>query len=156
MAVIGRIRRRLAITIVITALIPVLVAIWLAESAIRQTSERFFMPEVGTRLDQSLELYQELAHAVKSRMRAEAAEIAARSELRQLAQNPVPEALETELEAAFKTHPSLVSLTVEAGDNVVASVDRGKPLDPKHENRLRVELPLTVSAQDDPESDATP
>jgi nitrogen fixation/metabolism regulation signal transduction histidine kinase len=156
MAVIGRIRRRLAIAIVLTALIPVLVAIWLAESAIRQTSERFFMPEVGTRLDQSLELYQELAHAVKSRMRAEAAEIAARSELRQLAQNPVPEAIETELQRAFKTHPSLVSLTVEAGDNVVADVDRGKPLDPKLENRLRVELPLTAAEADDPEGDAAP
>jgi len=156
MAVIGRIRRRLAIAIVLTALIPVLVAIWLAESAIRQTSERFFMPEVGTRLDQSLELYQELAHAVKSRMRAEAAEIAARPELRQLAQNPMPEAIETELERAFKTHPSLVSLTVEAGDAVVAAVDRGKPLDPKLENRLRVELPLTAAAEEDSESDAAP
>src|SRR6187399_646602 len=156
MAVIGRLRRRLAIAIVLTALIPVLVAIWLAESAIRQTSERFFMPEVGTRLDQSLELYQELAHAVKSRMRAEAAEIAARPELRQLAQNPMPEAIETELERAFKTHPSLVSLTVEAGDAVVAAVDRGKPLDPKLENRLRVELPLTAAAEEDSESDAAP
>ena len=82
MAVVGRIRRRLAIAIVLTALIPVLVAIWLADKAIRQTSERFFIPEVGVRLDQSLELYQELAHAVKSRMRAEAAEIAAHQALR--------------------------------------------------------------------------
>jgi len=154
MAVIG-IRRRLAIAIVITALIPVLVAIWLAESAIRQTSERFFMPEVGTRLDQSLELYQELAHAVKSRMRAEAAEIAAQPALQQLiseapkAVEPPREVVRRELEHQLKRHPTLVSLTVEAGDEVVASVDRGKPLDPKRENRLRVELPLRAGAADE-------
>lgn len=142
MAVIGRIRRRLAVAIVLTALIPVLVAIWLAESAIRQTSERFFMPEVGARLDQSLELYQELAHAVKSRMRAEAAEISAQPRLRELARTKDAQALSTELTRQFKAHPSLVSLSVEQEDEVIASVDRGKPLDPARENRLRVELPL--------------
>jgi len=149
MAVIGRIRRRLAIAIVITALIPVLVAIWLAESAIRQTSERFFMPEVGARLDQSLELYQELAHAVKSRMRAEAAEIAAQPALQQLAPESPREVVQRELERQLKRHPTLVSLAVEAGDEVLANVDRGKPLDPKRENRLRVELPLRAGAADD-------
>ncbi|HEU5075422.1 MAG TPA: HAMP domain-containing protein, partial [Polyangiaceae bacterium] len=153
MAVIGRIRRRLAIAIVLTALIPVLVAIWLAESAIRQTSERFFMPEVGARLDQSLELYQELAHAVKSRMRAEAAEIAAQPALYQLAIEQRREALEGELAQHFKRHPSLVSLAVEAGDEILGTVDRGKPLDPKRENRLLVELPLraVVAVDSDPE-----
>ncbi|HEY6727783.1 MAG TPA: ATP-binding protein [Polyangiaceae bacterium] len=149
-AVIGRIRRRLAIAIVLTALIPVLVAIWLAESAIRQTSERFFMPEVGARLDQSLELYQELAHAVKSRMRAEAAEIAAQPGLRQLPDAPEREILENELSRHFQRHPSLVSLTVEVGDEVLGTVDRGKPVDPKRENRLRVELPLRAASLDDP------
>lgn len=155
-AVIGRIRRRLAIAIVLTALIPVLVAIWLAESAIRQTSERFFMPEVGARLDQSLELYQELAHAVKSTMRAEAAEIAAQPALRQLPEPPERAAIEAELARHFKRHPSLVSLTVEAGDEVLGSVDRGKPVDPERENRLRVELPLGGEALDDPASDDAP
>lgn len=155
-AVIGRIRRRLAIAIVLTALIPVLVAIWLAESAIRQTSERFFMPEVGARLDQSLELYQELAHAVKSRMRAEAAEIAAHPALRQLPDEPEREVLETELARHFKRHPSLVSLTVEAGDDVLGTVDRGKPVDPERENRLRVELPLHAGSLDDPALDEAP
>lgn len=142
MAVLGRIRRRLAFAIVLTALIPVLVAIWLAESAIRQTSERFFMPEVGARLDQSLELYQELARAVKSRMRAEAAAIAADHELGQVAQRADAEATRQKLEQLFAEHPSLVSLSVEADDELLAAADRGRPLDPEKENRLRVELPL--------------
>jgi hypothetical protein len=54
MAVFGRIRRRLALALGLTALIPVLAAIWLAESTVRRTSARFFVPEVGERLDQSL------------------------------------------------------------------------------------------------------
>lgn len=142
MAVLGRIRRRLALAIVVTALIPVLVAIWLAESAIRQTSERFFMPEIGSRLDQALELYQELARAVKSRMRAEAAQIATEHELRHAATKGDAQATKAALEKAFAAHPSLVSLRVELDDEALASVDRGRPLDPVKENRLRVEQPL--------------
>src|SRR5690606_32696489 len=114
------------------------------------------MPEVGARLDQSLELYQELAHAVKSTMRAEAAEIAAQPALRQLPEPPERAAIEAELARHFKRHPSLVSLTVEAGDEVLGSVDRGKPVDPERENRLRVELPLGGEALDDPASDDAP
>ena len=147
MAVLGRIRRRLALAIVVTALIPVLVAIWLAESAIRQTSERFFMPEIGSRLDQSLELYQELARAVKSRMRAEAAQIATEHELREAALRKDSEALRVELERAFSAHPSLVSLSVAVEDETLAATDRGRPLDPEKENRLRVELPLASAAR---------
>ncbi len=147
MALLGRIRRRLAFAIVLTALIPVLVAISLAGIAIRQTSERFFMPEIGSRLDQSLELYQELARAVKSRMRAEAAEIAAQPDLVSAAGKSDARALLAALHRVFPDHPSLVSLSVHGGDaEELASLDRGKPLDPNKENRLRVELPLRVSA----------
>ena len=72
----GRIRRRLALAIVLTALIPLLAAIWLAENTVRQTAARFFVPEVGSHLDRSLGLYQELARSVKALMRQEGAEIA--------------------------------------------------------------------------------
>ena len=76
MAASGRIRRRLALAIVLTALIPVLVAIVLAERAIQKAADRAFMPEIGQRLDQSLGLYQELARAVKASMRSSASAIA--------------------------------------------------------------------------------
>ena len=69
------IRRRLTLAILLTALIPVLVAIWLAETTVRQTSARFFVPEVGASLDRSLGLYQELARAVKAAMKSEARRI---------------------------------------------------------------------------------
>ena len=66
MPVSGRIRRRLALAIVLTALIPVLVAVWLAETAVRQAVARFYVPEIRLHLDRSLGLYQELARTVKS------------------------------------------------------------------------------------------
>jgi len=72
----GRIQARLTLAVVITALIPVLVAIWLGDKYVRETGARYFVPEIGTHLDRSLGLYQELARTLKARMREEASAIA--------------------------------------------------------------------------------
>jgi two-component system nitrogen regulation sensor histidine kinase NtrY len=139
----GRIRRRLALAIVLTALIPLLAAIWLAESTVRQTSARFYIPDVGAHLDKSLGLYQELARNVKALMRQEAAEIALRPALRRSAAAGDAAALETELRRAFKEHPTLVSLRVLDPDGKpLAHVERDRPLDPNRENQLDVSKPL--------------
>jgi two-component system nitrogen regulation sensor histidine kinase NtrY len=141
----GRIRRRLALAIVLTALIPVLVAILLAETMVRQTSARFFVPEIGAHLDQSLGLYQELARAVKARMRHEASAIAQRASLQRAAAGVDRDALRGELSSVFEHHRDLVSLTVRsATGEIMASVDRGRPFDPKKENKLEVVRPLAV------------
>jgi two-component system, NtrC family, nitrogen regulation sensor histidine kinase NtrY len=139
MAASGRIRRRLALAIVLTALIPLLAAVWLAESTVRQTSARFFIPDVGAHLDKSLGLYQELARNVKALMRQEAAEIALRPGLARAAAAADHGALEIELKRAFADHPSLVSLAVQDADGkTLAEVKRHKVLDPKRENQLEV------------------
>src|SRR6478609_4015635 len=78
----GRIQARLALAIVITALIPVLVAVWLGDKYVRETGARYFVPEIGSHLDRSLGLYQELARTLKARMRAEAAAMALSPSLR--------------------------------------------------------------------------
>jgi nitrogen fixation/metabolism regulation signal transduction histidine kinase len=148
MAVFGRIRRRLALATLLTALIPVLVAIWLAESAVRHASERFFMPEIGIRLDQSLELYQELARAVKAGMRAEAQVVAADHRLRKAAAERDAPSVRAHLQRLFKQHPSLVSLRVEGGGDFEVEVDRGRPLDPENENRLVVTRSLGETMED--------
>jgi len=146
----GRIRRRLALAIVLTALIPLLAAVWLAESTVRRTSARFFIPEVGAHLDKSLGLYQELARNVKALMRQEAAEIALRPALRRAAVASDRDALQVELERAFADHPSLVSLAVRDSDgHALAEVKRGKPLDPNHENQLEVGKALSEAVDAD-------
>src|SRR5688572_21872646 len=132
------IRRRLTLAILVTALIPVLVAVWLAETTVRQTSARFFVPEVGARLDRSVELYQELAHAVKAAMRSEAEALAANETLRRAAAAGDKDATRRELERVLPEHPSLVSLTVRDGDTVIAEVSRGRPLDARTEHGFSV------------------
>jgi two-component system nitrogen regulation sensor histidine kinase NtrY len=148
----GRIRRRLALSIVLTALIPLLAAIWLAERTVRQTAARFFIPEVGSHLDRSLGLYQELARSVKALMRQEGAEIALRPALRKAARSGDRAAIEAELRRAFAEHPSLVSLVVRDPDSkILGEVNRDRPLDPSKENQLEVTRPLS----DVPEGDDT-
>jgi two-component system, NtrC family, nitrogen regulation sensor histidine kinase NtrY len=153
----GRIRRRLALAIVLTALIPLLAAIWLAESTVRQASARFYIPDVGAHLDKSLGLYQELARSVKALMRQEAAEIALRPALRRAAAGPEHAALQAELRRAFSEHPTLVSLRVRDADGKpLASVERDKPLDPSRENQLDVSKPLSdlPEGEDGPQLEA--
>jgi two-component system nitrogen regulation sensor histidine kinase NtrY len=147
MAASGGIRRRLALAIVLTALIPVLVAVLLAQSMVRQTSARFFVPEVGARLDQALGVYQQLARAVKAAMRQQATAIARHEPLRRAVAAGDAAAARGELQALFAEHSNLVSLTVvgEQG-NVLARVDRGRPLDPTRENDLEVVRALEAPA----------
>jgi len=149
-AVLSRIRQRLALAIVVTALIPVLVAIWLAESTVRQTAARFYQPEIETHLERSLGVYEELAHAVKHGMRSEALAIAERAPLRRAAKSGDAAAVKRELTLAFPEHPSLVSLVVkDAEGRELARHDRGRPLDPKLENGLEVERELGEASDPD-------
>jgi two-component system, NtrC family, nitrogen regulation sensor histidine kinase NtrY len=140
------IRRRLTLAILVTALIPMLVAVWLAETTVRQSSARFFVPEVGARLDRSVELYQELAHAVKAAMRNEAEALAANEKLRRAAALRDEEATRRELARVFPAHPSLVSLTVRDGDSVIAELTRDRPLDPRKELGFSVTRSLSDAA----------
>lgn len=139
----GRIRRRLALAIVLTALLPVLVAIALVEITVRQTSARFFVPEIGQHLDQSLELYQELASAIKNSMRGRASAIAENPALRQAVREGDARAARQWLERYLELFPDAVSLeVVDADGKPLASVDRGTPVDPTREKHLTVRRPL--------------
>jgi two-component system, NtrC family, nitrogen regulation sensor histidine kinase NtrY len=139
MALFGRIRRRLALALLLTALIPLLAAVLLAASMLRQATARFYVPEVGVRLDQSLSLYQELARALKTSMRLAAAAIAAREPLRQAARNEDVAAMRRELERALSEYPQLVSLSVyDDQDRELVQVNRGHPVDEAKENKLEV------------------
>ena len=150
----GRIQARLALAIVITALIPMLVASWLGEKYVRETGARYFVPEIGTHLDRALGLYDELAHTLKARMRAEADAVAFTPALRRAVVAGDAEAANAELKSQLTRHPSLVSLQVALADGkLLASVDRGRPLDTEHEMQLEVTRPLaeTPDGEDGPE-----
>src|SRR6188474_2889387 len=97
MATSGRIERRLAAAIVLTALIPLLAALYLARLAVERTSERFYKPEVGTYLDEALNRYQELARADKAAMRSQAAAMALDPKLARALSAGEARAIEAEL-----------------------------------------------------------
>ncbi len=146
----GRIQIRLAFAIVVTALIPVLVAVWLGDKYVRETGARYFVPEIGAHLDRSLGLYQELARTLKARMREEAAAIALEPELRRAVSADDAARAKAELTAHLAEHPSLVSLrALRADGSELASADRGRPLDPERENQLEVSKALGESEADD-------
>jgi nitrogen fixation/metabolism regulation signal transduction histidine kinase len=135
----GRIRRRLALAILLTALIPVCAAIWLSRIMVRQSSERFFMPEIGERLTQSLQLYQDLASAVKARMRANARTLAGSPDIAMSLKDGDKLELSRSLDSALARYPELVSLTVlGSDDSTLANADRGYPLDTAREHALHV------------------
>jgi two-component system, NtrC family, nitrogen regulation sensor histidine kinase NtrY len=143
MAARARIRRRLTLAIVLTALVPMLVALVLARAMVRQTAARFFVPEIGMRLDQALGVYQDLAHAVKAAMRSSASAIAARETLTQALRSGDGSSIQRELERAVQDSPGVVSLSVtDATGRVLAQVTRGSPLDPAKEHGLEVVRPI--------------
>ena len=137
----GRIERRLTAAIVLTALIPLLAAVFLAQSMVGNTAGRFFVPEIQTRLDESLGLYQELARADKNAMRQEAAALAAQHDIAVAAEAGDPARLERVLSGHLADHPSLVSLAVVDGEKKIASAAREKPV-AESEHILELRRPL--------------
>ncbi|HEY5956697.1 MAG TPA: ATP-binding protein [Polyangiaceae bacterium] len=130
------------------AILPLLVAVGVAGSLVRQTAERFFIPEIGVRLDQSLGVYQELAKTIKLAMRHAADAIAAGQPLRVAAARHDLPGIRRQLEQQLPKFPGLVSLSVldDAG-SVMVAVDRGSPVDDETEKKL--ELDRSLSDTDD-------
>jgi len=146
----GRIQARLALAIVITALVPMLVASWLGGKYVRETGARYFVPEIGVHLDRSLALYDELAHTLKARMRAESAAISLTPALRRAVLASDAGGAAAELKRQFADHPSLVTLRVVAADGKeLATADRGRPLDLEREMPLEVTRPLAEVREGD-------
>ncbi len=150
MAASGRIQRRLALAIVLTALIPLLVAVVIANSMLQQSAGRFYRPEFAAHLDRSLGVYQELARAVKAAMRNAATAIAAREALRGAARDGDADGVVRELAEVFPQYPNLVSITVTGPEGeVLGRRDRGRPLNPETENQLEVLRPLGTGAEEE-------
>ncbi len=139
----GSIRWRLALALVATSVVPLLFAILVAKSMVKQTADRFYLPEIGLRLDQSFRLYQELADSIKLSMRNAADAVAERPNLRRAVQSNDATALGKELAAALHQYPGLAELVVQnADDEVIAKADRGSPVDEEKEKRLDLERSL--------------
>jgi two-component system nitrogen regulation sensor histidine kinase NtrY len=137
MAASGRIRRRLAAAIVVTALIPLLGAIFLAGSMVSATAARFYRPEVGARLDEAIGLFRELARVQKASMRHEFEAIAGDGALRKALLEGRRQDIDGLLGHLLREHPAVVSLDLEGpSGQSLGHADRGRPVDEEREFRL--------------------
>ncbi len=133
----------MALAILVTALVPLTAAIFLSQSLFSQASAIWFNPEVGAQLDRGVDLYRDYVAVVKEDLRHQADAIAADGKLRDAAARGDRSATDTRLAELFAAHPALVSLHVEDGSgNVIATHDRGRPLDDAKEKKLDVVRPL--------------
>jgi two-component system, NtrC family, nitrogen regulation sensor histidine kinase NtrY len=75
---------RLALISLLTALLPLMAAVWLANTMFRSASQVWTKPEVGVELDRGALLYKDYVSALKQKFHAEAQSAALDPELREL------------------------------------------------------------------------
>src|SRR5262245_56834825 len=107
MAILGRTERRLAFAILLTAVIPLTVSIYFANSLVDRAFAQVFTPELGQHLDQALGVYQDLAKSIREGMRYQADAIAAHEPLRAAALLRHAPSIQQELGVVFPRYPNL-------------------------------------------------
>ncbi|HEY8088612.1 MAG TPA: HAMP domain-containing protein, partial [Polyangiaceae bacterium] len=139
----GKTERRIALVILVTAILPLAAAVVLASSMLTYASSVWLRPEVDQQLERGIDLYKDYIRVVKEDMKHQADAMAGDEVLRDAARRRDRGTAARQLETAFPQHAQLVSLAVEndAGD-VLATRDRGKPLDDTTERKLEVRRPL--------------
>ena len=145
----GTTERRLAMVILISTMVPLVVALYLATSMFRQASAIWFNPEIGEQLDRGVDVYKDYVKAIKDDLKHQTVAIAADPVLREAARKKNIETLESEIDALFPHFPELVALAVEdSGGQILSRRDRGRPVDTATERSLEVRRALT----DDPDA----
>ena len=77
----GKTERRLAVVILVTAIVPLVVAIWMSNALFRQASSVWLNPDVDKQLDHGVKLFRDYVKAEKARTKYEVEAMAARPEL---------------------------------------------------------------------------
>lgn len=145
----GKTERRLATVILVTTMVPLAAALYLATSMFRQASAIWFNPEIGEQLDRGVDVYKDYVKAVKDDLKHQTVAIAANPVLREAAKKHNIETLESEVDALFPHFPDLAALAIEdASGQVLSRRDRGRPVDAATERSLEVRRPLN----DDPDA----
>jgi nitrogen fixation/metabolism regulation signal transduction histidine kinase len=143
----GKTERRLATVILVTTMVPLAAALYLATSMFRQASAIWFNPEIGEQLDRGVDVYKDYVRAIKDDLKHQTVAIAADPVLREAAKKHNVETIESEIDALFPHFPELVTLAVEdTSGQVLSRRDRGRPVDTATERSLEVRRPLTDEA----------
>jgi nitrogen fixation/metabolism regulation signal transduction histidine kinase len=139
----GKTERRLALVVLLTAILPLAAALYLAASMFRQASALWFHPEFGEQLNRSVEVYADYVHAIKDDMKHQTVALATDEPLRTAAKNNHGKVVQERLGVLFPRFPNLVSVQVvsETGE-LLGSRDRGRPVDESAERSLEIRRPL--------------
>jgi two-component system, NtrC family, nitrogen regulation sensor histidine kinase NtrY len=142
----GKTERRIALVILLTALLPLASAMLLAYSLLDYASSVWLRPEVAQELERGIDLYKDYIRAVKDDMKHQTDGMVGDPALREAARNQDVEGCRRALDALFPRYPQLVSLGVESHDKVFALRRRGEPLNEETERRLDVRRVLGSDA----------
>jgi two-component system nitrogen regulation sensor histidine kinase NtrY len=140
----GKIERRFALVILLTAILPLASAMTLAYSLLNSASSVWLRPEVEQELERGIELYKDYVRVVKEDMKHQADAMSGDSALRDAARSRDAVACDAALAVLFPRYGQLVSLEVDDDSGrTLAFRDRGSPLDEARERKLEVARPLS-------------
>ena len=141
----GKTEGRLALVILVTAILPLASAMLLAYSLLNYASSVWLRPEVEQELERGIELYKDYVRVVKDDMKQQTDAIAGDPALRDAARDHDAAGSARALDALFPRYLQLVSLAVEDREGqTIAAHDRGRSLDDATERKLEVRRPLAV------------
>jgi two-component system nitrogen regulation sensor histidine kinase NtrY len=146
----GKTERRLALVILVTAVLPLAAAVLLASSMLDYASSVWLRPDVDQQLERGIDLYKDYVRIVKEDMKHQTDAMVGDEGLRDAARKNDGAATRRALETIFARSPQLVSLAVEEGLHplegddgmVTARHDRIRPFDEMTERRLPVRRSL--------------
>jgi two-component system, NtrC family, nitrogen regulation sensor histidine kinase NtrY len=148
----GKTERRLALVILVTAVVPLATALLLANWMFGYASRLWFKPEVGEQLDRGAALYKDYVAAIKTDMRHQTDAIATDELLREACKTRNGALIEVQLDQLFPRFPELVSLTIsevtlddggeELEHRILAERRRGRPVDGATERAQSVDRPV--------------
>ena len=135
---------RLALVVLITAILPLASAMLLAYSLLNYASSVWLRPEVELELDRGIDLYKDYIRAIKDGMKHQTDAIASDGELQEAARTRDTVRCASALSALLTKYPQLVSLEVDGEDGrLIAARDRGHPLNEGTERKLEVQRGLS-------------
>src|SRR5581483_3611127 len=126
----GKTESRLALVVLMTALLPLASAMFLAYSMLNYASSVWLRPEIEAELERGIDLYKDYVRVVKDDMKHRTDALAGDEPLREAARRHDAAGCGRALGTMFPRVAQLVSLAVEEGDGrQLATQDRGRPLD---------------------------
>jgi nitrogen fixation/metabolism regulation signal transduction histidine kinase len=139
----GKTEGRLALAILLTGILPLASAMYLAYSMLNAASSVWVRPEIEQELERGVDLYKDYVRAVKEDMKHQTDAMAGDAALREASRRRDSAACGRALEALFARYGQLAALAVEDDEaHSIAARDRGRPLDEASERRLEVRRSL--------------